>query len=120
VKTRVRPLHDTRGFASTCVRVDPELVFVTVSSLIKDLHTKPRREIKVANKARYHYGKIYVPMDVRRALDLREGDEVEFSVIGEHEARVVVKEVDADRKLLELLRRPRKLGIRGKPTREGI
>jgi len=74
----------------------------------------------MATKGRYHSAKVYIPKDVREALHLEEGDEIEFSLVDEHEARIVVKKVDADQKLLELLKRPRKLGIRGKLTREEI
>lgn len=75
---------------------------------------------KMATKGKFHSAKIYVPRDVRKTLGLEEGDEIEFSIIDEHEARIVVKKVDADQKLLELLDRPRKLGIKGKLTREEI
>lgn len=75
---------------------------------------------KMATKARYHSAKIYVPKDVRETLGLREGDEIEFSVIDEHEAKIVVKKADADQKLLELLKRPKKLGVKGKITRGEI
>lgn len=74
----------------------------------------------MATKARFHSEKIYVPKDVREMLGLEEGDEVEFSIVDEHEARMLVKKADADQILLELLERPRKLGIKGKLTREEI
>lgn len=76
--------------------------------------------IKMATKAKYHSTKIYIPRDVREMLGLEEGDEIEFSIVDEHEARILVKKVDADQKLLELLKRPRVLGIKGKLTREEI
>jgi AbrB family looped-hinge helix DNA binding protein len=75
---------------------------------------------KMATKGKYHSAKIYIPMDVRRTLGLEEGDEIEFSIVDEREARLLVKKADADQKLLELLDRPRKLGIKGKLTREEI
>ena len=74
--------------------------------------------IKMAIKAKYHSGKIYVPRDVRDAIGLDEGDEMEFSVIDDHEIRISVKKADADQKLLELP--PKNLGIKGKLTREEI
>ncbi len=76
--------------------------------------------IKMATKGKYHSAKIYVPKDVREMLGLEEGDEIEFSPTDEHEAKIIVKKIDADQKLLELLKRPRKLGIKGKLTREEI
>jgi len=80
----------------------------------------PNWVTKMATKGKFHSEKIYVPRDVRKTLGLEEGDEIEFSIIDEHEARIVVKKMDADHKLLELLDRPRKLGIKGKLTREDI
>ncbi len=74
----------------------------------------------MATKVKYHSSKIYVPKDVRKALGLEEGDEIEFTVVDDHEAKIIVKKMDADQKLLELLKRPRKLGIKGKITREEI
>lgn len=73
---------------------------------------------KMATKAKFHSGKVYVPQGVRKTLGLGEGDEIEFSIVDEHEARMVVKKVDADKKLLEWPDRP--LGIKGKLTREEI
>lgn len=73
---------------------------------------------KMATKGKYHSAKIYVPKDVRETLGLEEGDEIEFSIVDEHEARMVVKKLDADKKLLEWPDRP--LGIKGKLTREEI
>ena len=73
---------------------------------------------KMATKGKFHSGKVYVPKNIREALGLGEGDEIEFSIVDEREARVVVKKAEADQKLLEL--RPRKLGIKGKLTREDI
>ena len=74
----------------------------------------------MANKGKYHSSKIYVPQDVRRTLGLEEGNEVEFSIVDENEVRMTVGRMDADQKILELLKRPKKLGIRGKMTREEI
>lgn len=74
----------------------------------------------MATKGKYHSAKIYVPRDVRKALGLEEGDEIEFSIVDEHEARLKVKKMDADSKLLEVLKHPRKLDIKGKITREDI
>ncbi len=72
----------------------------------------------MATKGKFHSGKIYVPQDVRRTLGLTEGDEVEFSIVNEREAKLLVKKADADQKLLEWPARP--LGIKGKLTREEI
>jgi len=78
----------------------------------------PNWVTKMATKVKYHSAKIYVPKDVRKALCLEEGDEVEFTIIDDCEAKIIVKKMDADQKLLEW--RPRKLGIKGKLTREEI
>ena len=74
----------------------------------------------MATKGKYHSAKIYVPKDVRRTLGLEEGNEVEFSIVDDNEVRITVGRTDADQKLLELLKRPRKLGIKGKMTRGEI
>ena len=74
----------------------------------------------MATKGKYHSAKIYVPKDVRRTLGLEEGNEVEFSIVDDNEVRITVGRMDADQKLLELLKRPRKLGIKGKMTRGEI
>lgn len=73
---------------------------------------------KMATKGKYHSAKVYVPVDVRKMLGLEDGDEIEFLIVDEHEARMVVKKADADKKLLEWPDRP--LGIKGKLTREEI
>lgn len=72
----------------------------------------------MTTKVKYHSAKVYIPKKVREALGLEEGDEIEFSIVNEQEARIIVKKLDADKKLLEWPDRP--LGIKGKLTREEI
>ena len=74
----------------------------------------------MATKTKFHAEKIYVPKEVQESLSLEEGDEIEFTILEEHEARISVRKADADQELLETLERPRKLGVKGKLTREEI
>jgi len=69
---------------------------------------------------KYHSDKIYVPKDVRDILGLEEGAEVEFIITERGEAVIKVLKADADKKLLEMLDRPRSLGVKGKLSRGEI
>lgn len=74
----------------------------------------------MGTKGKFHSDKIYVPKDVRDILGLEEGAEVEFIVAERGEVVMKVLKTDADRKLLEMLARPRNLGVKGRLTREEI
>lgn len=75
--------------------------------------------IEVA-KGKYHSDKVYLPKDIRDRLGLKNGAEVEFTVREEDEVVMKVLDPNADQKLLEILSRPRNLGVKGKLTREEI
>ncbi len=69
---------------------------------------------------KFHSQKIYVPKGLRDMLGLEDGAEVEFTITEKGEVVIKVLKADADRKLLEILARPRNLGIKGKLSRDEI
>lgn len=58
----------------------------------------------------YHKGKLYIPIEVREALGLEDGDRFEIRLTGRgFEARL--KRKTADEKLLEVLDSPPEIGV---------
>lgn len=59
----------------------------------------------------YHKGKLYIPIEVREALGLEDGDKFEIRLTGNKSFEAKLKKKTADERLLEALEKPLKIGV---------
>jgi len=59
----------------------------------------------------YHKGKLYIPVEVREALGLEDGDKLEIRLTSSRSFEAKLKRKTADEKLLEILEKPAKIGV---------
>ena len=72
-------------------------------------------------QATYHRNKLYVPNEIVKRLELKDGDKVEYAIRGEDEIDLKINRAKSGKSLLlRELRSPKRIGAKGPIRRREI